>query len=154
MHYFAYGTLLVEDGMRKVAPDARNVGYMRLDGYEMGFGECSEPGVAGCTLIKKPGAVTYGIQYELSDRSMATLDEAAHVGSGQWQHFPVTLKDADGNEVSSTTYVIPGPHRNWVPTDAYVAPILLGLTRCPFPEEYKHHMRAMIAEMQASAVQT
>ncbi len=65
--------------------------------------------------------------------------------------FPVTLKDAGGNKVQSSTYVVPGAHDPWVPTDAYVAPILLGLTQCDFPEDYKHGLRAMIAHAQAAA---
>lgn len=150
MHYFAYGTLLVEDSMRKLAPGVRNVGYMRLDDYVMGFGQCSQPGIAGCTLIPRKGAVTWGIQYRLSDEAMAALDKAAHVPEDQWAHLPVTLLDERGNQVPSTTYHIPGEYRPWVPTDAYVEPILLGLTQCPFPEEYKHEMRAMIARAQAT----
>lgn len=151
MHYFAYGTLLVEESMRKVAPGARNVGYMRLDDYVMGFGNCSHPNTAGCMLLPKKGAVTYGIQYELSDESMAALDAAAHVAEEQWVHFPVTLVDENGKKVQSTTYTIPGEYKPWVPTDEYVAPILLGLTQCPFPEQYKHDLRAMIAQAQATA---
>ena len=150
MHYFAYGTLLVEDSMRSVAPGARNVGYMRLDDYVMGFGKCSQEGKAGCTLIPQKDGVTWGIQYELSDEAMAALDKAAHVPENQWAHFPVTLHDADGNAVKSTTYHIPSEHRPWAPTDAYVEPILLGLTQCPFPEDYKHEMRARIARAQAA----
>ncbi|MCX7561292.1 gamma-glutamylcyclotransferase [Sulfitobacter sp. F26204] len=151
MHYFAYGTLLVEESMRKVAPGARNVGYMRLDDYVMGFGNCSNPNTAGCMLLPQKGAVTHGIQYELSDEAMAALDAAAHVAEEQWVHLPVTLEDENGKKVQSTTYTIPGAYKPWVPTDEYVAPILLGLTQCPFPEQYKHDLRAMIAKAQASA---
>ena len=149
MNYFAYGTLLAEDVMRSVAAGARNVGYMRLDDYALGFGECSQPGVAGCTLIPQKGGVTYGIQYELSDESMAVLDKAAHVDEEQWVHLPITLTDENGQKVQSSTYTIPGEHKDWAPTDQYVAPILQGLTHCAFPEEYKHRLRAMIAHAQA-----
>ena len=99
MHYFAYGTLLVENSMRAVCPSAKNVGYMRLEGYEMAFGNCAREGLAGCTLIKKDGAVTYGIQYELTDQDMAKMDAAAEVDTEQWVHMPITLIDKDGNEV-------------------------------------------------------
>lgn len=151
MHYFAYGTLLDEPAMRSVAEGAVNVGYMRLDGYEMGFGQCSQPGMAGCTLLPKEGAATYGIQYQLSDKAMAALDKAAHVDERQWVHLPITLTDENGVKHESSTYIIPGDYREWVPTTDYVAPILRGLTHCNFPEEYKHGLRAMIAQTQASA---
>ncbi|SFI43253.1 gamma-glutamylcyclotransferase family protein [Aerobium aerolatum] len=148
MHYFAYGTLLVEDAMRSVCPSARNVGFMRLEGFELSFGKCSMDGVAGCTLLPKEGAVTYGIQYELTDEDMAKMDGAAHVEEAQWVHVPVTLVDAEGRSVPSSTYFIPGEFRPWAPTDAYVAPILKGLNECDFPEEYKTRAREIIATAQ------
>ncbi len=144
MHYFAYGTLLVEDSMKKVAPSARNVGYMRLDGYEMGFRKCSRPDLAGCTLEEKEGAVTYGIQFELSEEDMAKLDDAASVPDEQWVHMPIVLTDQEGNSVSSTTYVIPGNAEKWAPTQEYVAPIYRGLETCDFPKDYKDFLRTLL----------
>ncbi len=144
MHYFAYGTLLVEDSMRGVCPSATNVGYMRLDGYEMAFGNCSREGLAGCTLIKKDGAVTYGIQYELTDEDMAKMDGAAEVDTRQWIHKPIVLTDDGGNLIPSSTYIIPGPLNVWKPTQKYVSPILTGLKTSNFPEKYKTFLRDMI----------
>ncbi|MCZ4271247.1 gamma-glutamylcyclotransferase family protein [Maritalea porphyrae] len=144
MHYFAYGTLLVEESMRGVCPSAKNVGYMRLDGYEMAFGNCSREGLAGCTLVAKEGAVTYGIQYELTDEDMAKMDDAAEVSTKQWVHTPITLIDASGNKVPSSTYIIPGELNEWAPTEKYVSPILKGLETADFPIDYKTFMNAMI----------
>ena len=144
MHYFAYGTLLVEESMRSVCPSATNKDYMRLDGYEMAFGNCSKPGLAGCTLVPKTGAVTYGIQYELSEEDMAKLDNAAEVPDEQWVHLPITLVDKSGNEVPSSTYIIPGNPEKWAPTQKYVTPILKGLETCDFPAAYKDFLRELV----------
>jgi len=144
MHYFAYGTLLVEDSMRGVCPSATNVGYMRLDGYEMAFGNCTREGLAGCTLIKKEGAVTYGIQYELTDEDMAKMDAAAEVDTEQWIHMPITLIDVNGSEVPSSTYIIPGPLDEWSPTRKYVKPIIQGLQTSDFPQQYKDRLTKYI----------
>jgi hypothetical protein len=38
-HYFAYGTLLNIAAMQASAPSARPEGALRLDVYELGFGE-------------------------------------------------------------------------------------------------------------------
>lgn len=147
MHYFAYGTLLVEQSMQAVCPSAKNVGYMRLDGYEMAFGNCARVGLAGCTLLPKPGAVTYGIQYELTDEDMAKMDAAAEVDTKQWIHMPIVLTDSNGNKVPSSTYVIPGKIRFWSPTPKYVSPILKGLETSDFPEAYKKHLRGVIVAL-------
>lgn len=147
MHYFAYGTLLVEESMRGVCPSAKNVGYMRLDGYELAFGNCSREGLAGCTLVAKEGAVTYGIQYELTDEDMAKMDDAAEVSTKQWVHKSVTLTDANGNKVASSTYIIPGELNEWAPTPKYVSPILKGLDTSDFPNDYKVSLRNKIEEV-------
>ncbi|MGJ8530018.1 gamma-glutamylcyclotransferase family protein [Maritalea sp.] len=144
MHYFAYGTLLVENSMQGVCPSAKNVGYMRLDDYEMAFGNCTREGLAGCTLIRKKGAVTYGIQYELTDEDMAKMDEAAEVDTQQWIHKPIVLIDANGKKVPSSTYVIPGDLDEWSPTTKYVSSIRAGLETSDFPEDYKTFLRDMI----------
>jgi gamma-glutamylcyclotransferase len=150
MYYFAYGTLLVEESMRSVCPSATNKGYMRLDGYEMAFGNCSKPGLAGCTLLPKKGAVTYGIQYELTDADMAKLDQAAEVPEEQWVHLPITVTDQNGNQHASSTYIIPGEFNEWAPTEKYVAPIFAGLETSDFPADYKDFMRGLMQ----SAMQT
>ncbi|NRA88438.1 MAG: gamma-glutamylcyclotransferase [Rhizobiales bacterium] len=148
MKYFGYGTLLALENMQKVAPSASVDGYMRLDGYELGFGHCSHEGTFGCTLIEKAGAVTYGVQFDMSDDDMATLDKAAHVPEQQWVHKSITLIDEAGNEVVSSTYHIPGEYKHWQPTDAYVAPIYAGLEICPFPDDYKAFLKKLIVTAQ------
>jgi hypothetical protein len=152
MHYFAYGTLLVEESMRGVCPSAKNVGYMRLDGYEMAFGNCSREGLAGCTLVAKEGAVTYGIQFELTDEDMAKMDAAAEVDTEQWVHMPITLIDANGNEVPSSTYIIPGALDEWAPTPEYVSPILIGLETSDFPNDYKTFLRQKVETVVSTPV--
>lgn len=149
MHYFAYGTLLVEQSMRAVCPSAKNVGFMRLDGYELAFGHCNREGLAGCTLLEKEGAATYGIQYELTDEDMAKMDAAAEVDTRQWVHIPISVVDINGDTHQSSTYVIPGVFRHWPPTTKYVAPILTGLETSDFPESYKNQMRSLIWEQMA-----
>ncbi len=148
MKYFAYGTLLTLEVMQSVAPSAKIEGYMRLDGYELGFGHCSHEGTHGCTLIEKSDGIVYGVQFDMSDEDMATLDKAAHVDEQQWVHKPVTLIDEAGNKVLSSTYHIPGAYKHWQPTDAYVAPIYAGLKVCPFPDDYKTFLKKLIVNAQ------
>ena len=144
MHYFAYGTLLLEDSMKRVAPSAKNTGYMKLMGHRMGFGKCTQPDLAGCTLETDPDAVTWGIQFELSEEDMANLDKAAMVDKRQWVHFPIELIDSEGNTVKSSTYVIPDNPEGWIPTKDYVEPIFEGLKSCDFPQHYKDGLRTFL----------
>lgn len=150
-HYFAYGNLLDIDLMRRIAPSAKAVAVAKLDGHELAFGKCNDPAVGGCTLSPRAGAETWGVQYELSDEDMATLDKAAGVDKGHWRHVPVTLKTADGGEIASVTYVIPEIGGHYAPPETYVAPIYKGAEALGLPGAYVSRLREIIAEAQGKA---
>lgn len=148
MYYFAYGTLLDLDVMKRIAPSVRSHGIMRLDGYRMGFAQCPRGDMTGCTLDKDPDAVTYGVQYELSEAEMTAMDKGAVSGEDLWIHTPITLIDSSGDRVESMTYTIAGDAPSIAPSDEYVRPILKGLDDLAFPDDYVAGMKALIAEAQ------
>lgn len=150
-HYFAYGNLLDIELMRRIAPSAKAVAVARLEGQEIAFGRCNDPAIGGCTLAPRPGAETWGVQYELSEEDMATLDKAAGVDKGHWRHEPVTLKTADGEEIASVTYLIPEVSGHYAPPDTYVAPIYKGAEALGLPESYRARLRDLIVEAQGKA---
>jgi len=149
MNYFAYGTLLDLETMKKTAPSARSLGVMRLDGYRLAFSRCADGKSSGCTLEAAPDAVTYGVQYELSDHDMAKMDAGAVSGDLLWHHKPVTLIDANGNRVESVTYIVAGDAPVSHPTDDYVRPIIKGLKDLPFPGDYAAATQRRIVSLQS-----
>ncbi len=148
MFYFAYGTLLDLATMHSTAPGARSHGVMRLDGYRLGFARCRRGNTGGCTLIADGDAVTYGVQYELSEEEMADMDEMAICGEDLWVRQPVVIADADGNDMPSMTYTIPGDRPALAPTDEYVRPILAGLDDLDLSPEYVATVSRIITEAQ------
>ncbi len=135
-YYFAYGTLLGEKAMRAFAPSARSVGVMRLDGYELAFGETHVPGTGGCWLKPADGAELYGVQYELSDEDMSRMDKASGIPEGLWVRMAVTLVDKNGNSIQSNTYTIPGSPPAFRPTEDYLGKVRAGLETMPLPSDY------------------
>lgn len=148
MNYFAYGTLLDLEAMQNIAPSARSLGIMQLKGYRLGFGECARVGVTGCTLDEAPEEVMYGVQYELSQEDMDKLNGAA-VSDDMWALKSVALTDANGAEVKSVTYEIPGLTRIIAPSDEYVRPILKGLDDLDLPSSYVESMKQLIVQAQS-----
>jgi hypothetical protein len=134
--YFAYGTLLDVPSMQAFAPSARPAGVMRLDGYELGFAETRLKGKGGCWLVPKPGAVTYGLHYTLSAKDMARMDAASGIHEGLWVHKPITVTDANGGEVATVTYTIPGDPPAFRPSEDYVRPIRRGIAKLELPPAY------------------
>jgi len=135
-HYFAYGTLLSEPAMTAFAPSAKAVGIMRLDGYELAFGETHSAGTGGCLLKPVAGSEVYGVQYELSDEDMARMDEASGVNRGLWVQLPITVIDEKGKRVKTTTYTIPGSPPKYTPNADYFGKIRKGLDTLPLPAAY------------------
>ncbi len=148
MNYFAYGTLLDLEYMRRLCPSARPLGVMRLDGYELGFAKCADPSRAGCTLDATPGGSVWGVHYELSDADMIKLDAASGVPQGNWARKPVTVHDLQGKPVETTTYAIPNESGRHVPPDAYVDHILSGAAEFKLPSDYIARLRKLIGAAQ------
>lgn len=148
-HYFAYGTLLDLAEMQAFAPSAHPNGIMRLDGYEPGFAETCRKGKGGCWLVRKEGAVTYGVDYAMSDEDMEKMDIASGVPDGLWVHKEVLVTDAKGNPVRTVTYTIPDEPEPFRPTDTYVGHILKGLSELDLPADYVERYKAIIAEARA-----
>lgn len=152
MQYFAYGTLLDSDYMRKFCPSARPVGVMSLDGYEMGFAACSDPSRAGCTLHAKPGAKTLGVLYDLSTEDMAKLEQISGLPEGLWASKPVTVRDKSGRTTDTVTFVVPNSSGPSTPSDDYVAPIYRGVEEFAFPADYVKRLRQIIESAQKKNV--
>jgi hypothetical protein len=117
---------------------------MRLDDYELGFAETTRKGKGGCWLCPKPGAVTYGLNYQLSDEDMAKMDVASGGPDGLWVHKPVTVTGATGDLVHTMSYTIPGTPPPFRPSASYVRPILSGLAQLDVPRAYVERIRAII----------
>jgi hypothetical protein len=150
-HYFAYGTLLDIDAMRRIAPSAKAVAVARLADYELAFARCADPAFGGCTLDRRADAVTWGVQYELADAEMAALDKAAGIDTGRWAHLGVRPRNAAGEEIASTTYVIANAGGPYSPPDSYVAPIFKGAEALGLPAAYRARLRDIVAAAQAGA---
>lgn len=143
-HYFAYGTLLDVPSMQAFAPSAVPSGIMRLDDHELGFAETKREGKGGCWLNPKPGAVTYGLHYALSDEDMEKMDIASGLPEGLWARKSVTVTGASGERVSTMTYTIPGDPPPFRPSESYVRPILEGLAALDVPPAYVERVREII----------
>lgn len=143
-HYFAYGTLLDVPSMQAFAPSAVPSGIMSLDDYELGFAETRCEGKGGCWLAPKPGAVTYGLHYELSDEDMERMDIASGLPEGLWARKSVTVTGADGERFSTMTYTIPGDPPPFRPSEGYVHAILEGLSALDVPPAYKERVREIV----------
>jgi len=143
--YFAYGTLLDINGMKKYCPSAQPLGVMSLKGYRMGFALCgADLSVGGCTLVEDPGNTMYGVLYSLPEKELADLDAASGVDKGLWATINITLTNDKGQKVPANTLTIPDPAGPYQPPETYTNPILLGARAWPLPPAYIKQLEDII----------
>ncbi len=148
--YFAYGTLLDVESMRKSCPSAQPLGIMKLMDYRMGFATCAaDPAHGGCTLDPAPGEVIHGLLYALPARELESLDKSAGVDAGLWDTIAVTLINGDERKVTANTYTVKNSAGPWNPPDSYVAPILKGARELNLPADYVAKLEAIIEAAQS-----
>jgi gamma-glutamylcyclotransferase len=147
--YFAYGTLLDINGMKKYCPSAESLGVMRFKGYRMGFALCgADPSVGGCTLVEDPGNTMYGVLYSLPAEELAELDAASGVDKGLWATIKITLINDKGQKVPANTLTIPDPAGRYRPPETYTTPILVGARAWPLPAAYIKQLEEIIRKAQ------
>jgi len=143
--YFAYGTLLELESMRKYCPTAEPLGIYRLKNFRLDFKTCgADPSVGGCTLKEAPGNIMHGILYRMPAAERQNLDAASGLDKGLWAALEITLLDKDDNAVSAVTYVIPDPAGPHEPPPSYVRPILAGAREIPLASDYIAQLEAVI----------
>ncbi|NNG01833.1 MAG: gamma-glutamylcyclotransferase [Desulfobacteraceae bacterium] len=144
--YFAYGTLLDIDEMRKYCPSAEPTGLMHLKDHRLGFATCAaDTGIGGCTLEKVPGYTTVGMLYTMPRSDKDALDAASGLDRELWADFPVLLEKPAGGTVSSVTFTIPKTAGPWVPPETYTAPILRGARQLNLDPAYIEDLQNIIA---------
>ena len=145
--YFAYGTLLDINGMKRYCPSAKPLGVMSLKGYRMGFALCgADPSVGGCTLVEDATNTMYGVLYSLPAKELADLAAASGVDRGLWATIKITLTDEKGQKVPANTLTIPDPAGPYRPPETYTTPIMVGAKAWPLPATYIKQLEGIIRD--------
>ncbi len=101
--YFAYGSNLLGERLRRRVPSARVVGPARLDGYAMRFNLLSGDGSAKCNIVPREDAHVWGVAWTLPRAEREGLDRAEGLGIAYDEHT-VAITVADGMR-EALTYV-------------------------------------------------
>lgn len=142
--YFAYGSNLLSERLRRRVPSARPIGPARLDGYAMRFNLYSGDGSAKCNIGLHEGAHVWGVAWTLPEAERHGLDRAEGLGFAYDDRtVPVTVA---GAQRRALTYV--GlPHKVGAPAapyDWYKAFVLAGaLEHGLRPEYVRQHVLAV-----------
>ncbi len=127
--YFAYGSNMQRQAMRRRCPNAHAVGPATLDGYKFFIGVDGWGSVKPCR-----GECVHGVLWRLTPRDIAALHayELLHQGFYDVRHVPVR---AGGNCVRAMIYLL-RRRASGRPKPGYVEMITVAARGWKLPERY------------------
>lgn len=126
--YFAYGSNLDQDAMRRVVGGWREVKPAVLRGFRLVFNVYSVSWKGGvANVVEDSSGVVYGAAYQLEEEQLSRLDK--HLGvPNQWVRRK-TVIEIEGRPVEAFIYVGANPRKYFQPSPAYISMMLRGLRR-------------------------
>lgn len=105
--YFAYGSNMLTERLRRRVPSTTPVGRARLDGWALRFHKHGADGSAKCNIVSTDQGNVFGVLFEIRADQRELLDRAEGLGAGyELADVSVTLDEAS---VDAFCYVA-SPH--------------------------------------------
>ncbi len=109
MLYFAYGSNLHPERLRRRVPSREMVAVATLDDHEITFTKRGMDGSGKCGVVPStaPQAIVYGVLYRIAPAERPILDLAEGVHSGGYQAIDITVTLEHGAPEQAFTYMPP-----------------------------------------------
>jgi hypothetical protein len=149
MLYFAYGSNMLESRLQHASrgPSARMRGIHALRGHRLHYHKRGRDGSGKCSIspAPDPGAVVWGVLYELDAADLPTLDSAEDVPDGYARTDLALELDPDGEPVGAFTYVARPEQidERALPFDWYKGLVVAGALEHGLPAEYVRELQAV-----------
>ena len=144
--YFAYGSNLSLDQMRKRCPGHQLIGIAVLANHRVVCNKAKRDGVNYCAgIIESPGDEVLGVLYKLTARDLERLDDEEGCYAGT-EHYYRDAGDfyvknrATGEVINAFTYYVARPVAPKKPAPEYAEIIFQGCRHHGFPDEYVKNM--------------
>jgi hypothetical protein len=145
--HFALGADMSPRIMQALCPQAKLVGAARIDGFRLGFFDRSKVWDGGeLAPVPLPGAVLWGVLYDVCAAELDRLDMAADVredGSGSRFRYPVTAIDKAGVAHDALIYRKDQTTSEQPPSSEFMAILIREAEAHQFPAEYVAALRAL-----------
>lgn len=147
--YFAFGSNMLFERLKKRVPSARRLGTATLQGYTLRFNKVSKDGSGKANIVPSPDprAVVYGVLYYLDDEERRQLDKAEGLGKGYQVRYLRVRRDGAVAEEEAFAYVgAPGAIRDDLPPFQWYKDVVIqGATQNRLPESYVRHLESVEA---------
>jgi len=146
-YYFAYGSNMNLEQMKKRCSSPKVLGNARLTGYKLGFyGYSGIWDGAQETVVPDLEGEVWGVLYELQFFDCEQLDGYQDVrfdGTGPYFHYPVEVIDEEQGTFDAMIYKKNILQEAMLPSTEYLNFIVQGATTQGLPPEYIKKMQIM-----------
>jgi len=126
MFYFAYGSNLDFEQMRKRCPSAVTISRATLPDHRLAFTRFSEARSGGVAdIVPSPADRVQGALYDITEEDAARLDGFEGVSDGCYERITVKVTLLAGEVVEADTYKAV-EQGNFKPSKAYMQQIIAG----------------------------
>lgn len=130
--YLAYGSNMSSARLRSRVASAEMTGRALLKDRKISFNKRSRDGSAKANLVESPGAVTWGVLYDIDSQDLNTLDEL----EGGYERVTVQVCKPDGNIVEAVSYVSTNLTDDPRVYESYKELVLSGAREHNLPRDY------------------
>lgn len=138
--YFAYGSNLDQEGMKKRVGYWADLKPAKLRGYRVVFNVYSSSWRGGiANIVEDPDSTVYGAVYLLDESQLEKLDRYEGVPH-LYQRRKVMVEVGDSS-CEAYVYVATNPRQKVVPSMEYVALVIKGLKKLGFGDEVVNYVK-------------
>lgn len=135
MKYFAYGSNMNFEQMRKRCPDSKFLKRVYLEDYRFIYDKGCDWWRTCGNIVKSKGSIVWGGLFEISDNDLKNLDEYEKYAKGLYDRKIFGVNDGYGKILKAVSY-FRGTEVEAVPCEEYQNVVLEGAKDCGLPEEY------------------
>ncbi len=136
MLYFAYGSNMPTEEIRRSDPGAEFRGIAELPDYRLGFTRFAISRKCGVAdVVASVGDSVWGVLWEVSKQGFNKLDVREGVKSGSYKRQSVVIF-CDGVDVVCVTYVVVDKDEFIPPNQEYLRILIAGATEHGLPTDY------------------
>jgi gamma-glutamylcyclotransferase (GGCT)/AIG2-like uncharacterized protein YtfP len=128
--YFAYGSNMKSERLKKRAPSATSKGIAYLPKKRLVFNKISTDGSGKANIVEDPKSLVWGVLFEIKIQEMDRLDK----NEAGYQRMNVNVKT--DKSVNAITYISFGIDEDILPFDTYKTLVVEGANEFSLPSEY------------------
>lgn len=133
--YFAYGSNMDQDQMKKRCPDSKFLEVVYLEDYEFVYDDYSiTRNGAVANIVPKEGSIVWGVLYSISKSDEQNLDRYEGYPT-VYQKKEVIVKNEQGNSYKAFAY-LREPQKIDKPSEDYKNQIVNSAKKLNLPTEY------------------